>query len=102
MKLFAVTDEFYIIPLMVVKEEPVDGYIHITTEIVGEHTQYASIRHKLHFMHMRMGKDGSINRCNVFPTEADAKAYARKWLSVRLERYERDLNMWKQRMEELS
>jgi len=75
-KLFAVTDQHVIIPLVVTSLATREDYTKAVTEIVGESTSHAQCHHETYFMSMWLEEDGSIDKANVFTDVEQAKVYA--------------------------
>lgn len=88
LKLFAVTDQFVIIPLVVVETQTREDYTKVITEITKEHIddlgRHAECHHKTYFKEMWLEEDGTINKQNVYSDLEHAKEYALKRLEEQL------------------
>jgi hypothetical protein len=76
--LFAVTDQCYILPLIITAVENVDkDYYKVTTTLVNNTSNHAKAHHNAHFKTMYYYK-GELEKQSVFSDEFKANIYAFK------------------------
>jgi len=100
--LFAVTDQFYIIPLQIISEEDIpDAGIKIKTVIVGDSIRHQEVHYEHYFQEMWMD-DGVISSSSVFFLESSAKAYACGKINGAIDIKEHELQRLQQRLFDLN